>query len=328
LDERTFVSGSRETWERLASAVAEARHAGVKRMSAPELRRMHEDYRQAAADLAYAQTHFPGSETVAFLNRLVGQAHGELYGAAPRRFSALWRFLAAGFPSLVRKNWRPIGLATAVLLGAVALGFLLASVNYPLARLFLPPTYRNVAGDPTESGQRPDDLVAMIAPVLSAGITVNNVQVALLSFAGGITFGVLTLWAMFQNGMLLGVLAGVFAKAGQSLPFWALIVPHGAIEIPAIAIAGGAGLMLGKALLVPGDVSRVEALRRVSGEAVRILLGTVPLFIVAGFVEGFFTPRDYAPELKLAVGLTLAVALALYLGLAGRRVEKTARHAD
>jgi uncharacterized membrane protein SpoIIM required for sporulation len=324
LDERSFVSGSRRTWERLASSTAEARRGGVARMSVAELRQMHEDYRQATADLAYAQTHFPASETAVYLNRLVGQAHGELYGAAPRRISALWRFLAAGFPRLVRRNIRPIALASAILFGAVALGFLLANVDYPLARLFLPQMYREVAGDPVEQGQRQRDLVASFAPVLSAGITVNNVQVALLSFAGGITFGVLTVYAMFQNGMLLGVLAGVFAKAGQSLPFWALIVPHGAIELPAIAIAGGAGLMLGRALLLPGDLPRLQALRAVSGEAVRILLGTVPLFIVAGFVEGFFTPRSYPPELKLAVGLALGLALALYLTLAGRRGDRAA----
>ena len=129
-----------------------ARATASPALGAERLKRMHEDYRQAAADLAYAQTHFPASEAAAYLNRLVGQAHGELYGATPRRLATMWRFLAYGYPRLVRRNARPILLATAVLLGAVALGFLLAHVDYPLARLFLPAAYRDVAGDPIAAG--------------------------------------------------------------------------------------------------------------------------------------------------------------------------------
>jgi uncharacterized membrane protein SpoIIM required for sporulation len=321
VDERSFVGGSRETWERLAASTEAARTQGVASLGVEQLKRMHEDYRQAAADLAYAQTHFPASEAATYLNRLVGRAHGELYGATPRRMATMWRFMARGYPRLVRKNWRPIALAAAVLFGAVALGFLLANVNYPLARLFLPAQYREVAGDPVAGAKAADNALGMIAPLLSAGITINNVQVAIMAFAGGVTFGVMTLWSMFQNGMLLGVLAGVFAKAGNSLPFWSMIVPHGALELPAIALAGGGGLMLARALLLPGDLPRLEALRRVAGEAARVLLGTVPLFIVAGLIEGFITPHSYPPALKLALGALAFATLAAYLTLAGRGEE-------
>ncbi len=322
MDERSFVAGSRSTWERLAASTQAARAGGVAALGAERLKQMHEDYRQAASDLAYAQTHFPSSEVTVYLNRLIGQAHGELYGATPRRFATMWRFLARGYPRLVRKNRRPILLAAGVLFGAVALGYLLAHVDYPLARMFLPAQYRDIAGDPVEGGQKVGDLLAPLAPLLSAGITINNVQVAIVAFAGGISFGVLTVWAMFQNGMLLGVLAGVFAKAGQALPFWSMIVPHGSLELPAIALAGGGGLMLARALLLPGDLPRLEALRRASGEAVRVLLGTVPLFVVAGTVEGFVTPRSYAAGLKIALGALLFLVLAAYLLLAGRGEEK------
>lgn len=322
MDERTFVSGSRTTWERLAVSVGAARAEGVANLGVERLRQMHEDYRQAAADLAYAQTHFPRTETAVYLNRLVGEAHGELYGAAPRRLAAMWTFFTAGFPRLVRRNWRPIALSAGILFGAVALGYLLSFADYPLARLFLPQMYRDAAGDPTEqSAKQASGILAALAPILSAYITVNNLQVALMAFAGGMTFGVLTVYAMFQNGMLLGVLAGVFTKAGQALPFWTLIVPHGALELPAIALAGGAGLMLGRALLFPADLPRIEALRQVSGDAVRIVLGTIPLFVVAGLVEGFVTPRAYPAVLKLGLGALLFAALAAYLLLAGRGGE-------
>jgi hypothetical protein len=151
VDERAFVAGSRSTWERLASSVEDARARGVASLGAERLKRMHEDYRQAAADLAYAQTHFPDSQAADYLNRLVGQAHAELYGATPRRGAALWAFLARGYPRLLRRRWRPLALASAILFGSIALGYLLAHVDYPLARLFLPAAYRDIAGDPVNT---------------------------------------------------------------------------------------------------------------------------------------------------------------------------------
>lgn len=323
MDERTFVAGSRAAWERLATSAEDARSQGVADLGVERLKQMHEDYRQAAADLAYAQTHFPASDVTVYLNGLVGRAHGELYGATPRRMATMWRFMARGYPRLVRKNWRPIALAAAILFGATALGFLLANVDYPLARLFLPAQYRDVVGDPVTTNKTTDSALGFIAPLLSAGITINNIQVAILAFAGGVSLGLMTVWAMFQNGMLLGVLAGVFAKAGNSLPFWSMIVPHGALELPAIALAGGGGLMLARALLMPGDLPRLEALRRVAGEAARVLLGSVPLFIAAGLIEGFITPRSYAPALKLGLGALAFLALAAYLTLAGRGDESS-----
>ena len=116
MEEREFVAGSRVAWQRLAAAVTEARSAGVARLGAARLRQMHEDYRSAAADLAYAQTHYGGGDTEAYLNRLVGQAHGEVYGAAPRRLAAVWRFLAVEYPRLLRRLWKPIALSAAELL--------------------------------------------------------------------------------------------------------------------------------------------------------------------------------------------------------------------
>jgi uncharacterized membrane protein SpoIIM required for sporulation len=320
VDEREFVEGSKESWERLAAEVSEARRRGVTRLGAPVLHQMHDDYRRTAADLAYAQTHFPGSDTEKRLNALVGQAHGELYGSSPRRLAALWRFFARDYPIMLRRNWRPIALSAGLLLGATALGYVLAYTDYALARLMLPDQFRDSA-DSFAKTKDSNALTGMLAPVLSAYIAVNNVQVAVMAFAGGMTFGALTVWAMLQNGAMLGVLASQFAQAKLALDFWALIVPHGAVEIPAIIIAGGAGLVLARALVFPGDLPRMTSLRQSSGEAVRLVLGTIPLFAIAAIVEGFFTPRPFDPALKLAVGAVLAVALAAYVLLPGRSEE-------
>lgn len=317
MEEREFVSGSKEAWERLAGALTDARGRGVAALGPARLKRMHEDYRRAAADLAYAQTHYPASPTVAYLNGLVGRAHGEIYSSTPRRLAAVWRFLALDYPRLVRANAGPMLLSAGLLGGAVALGYLLVFANYPLARLFLPADFREGIGDAVQRGADLSDMLA-IAPMMSALITVNNVQVSLMAFAGGMTFGGLTVYALLMNGLLLGALAAVFQQGGASLQFWSLIVPHGALELPAIALAGGSGLMLARALVRPGDLPRSASLRAAAPEATRAVLGVVPLLVVAGMIEGFLTPSGLDPALKIAIGGVVGLAFVAYIGLAGR----------
>jgi uncharacterized membrane protein SpoIIM required for sporulation len=319
MDEREFVAGSRAAWERLATAVAEARATGVTRLGAARLKQMHEDYRHAAADLAYAQTHFAGSDSASYLNRLVGQAHGEIYGSAPRRAAAVWRFLSADYPRLLRASWHQIALAALLLGGAGVFGFVVSHTDYPLARLLLPEQFRGGVGDDFQRTKSANAGLGALSPAFAAYIGVNNVWVAQLAFSGGMTAGALTVYALLTNGALIGVLAGVFAQADLSLDFWALIVPHGALELPAIVIAGGAGLRLAGAIVLPGDLPRMTALKAAAPDAVRLVLGTVPMFAVAAIIEGFFTPRGFDPLLKLAVGALMALLLALYWGLAGRQ---------
>jgi uncharacterized membrane protein SpoIIM required for sporulation len=321
VEEREFVAGSRPVWERLAAAVQDARAGGIGRLGALSIKQMHEDYRHAAADLAYAQTHFAGGESVAYLNRLVAFAHGELYGAPPKRLSVIWRFLAAGYPRLIRSNWKALAVATGIFIAAVALGFLLVYVDYPVARLLLPPAYRDTVGDSMARGENGNEAMTAVAPLLSAYITANNIQVSLLAFAGGVLFGVLTAYALVMNGLLLGVLAGAFTKAGGAVAFWSLIVPHGAIELPAIMLAGAAGLLLARALWFPGDLPRLAALRAASGDAVRLVLGVIPLLVIAGLIEGFLTPRDIDPMLKLAFGGLAFFLLAVYVVVPGRTAK-------
>jgi uncharacterized membrane protein SpoIIM required for sporulation len=318
MDEQAFIDGSAEIWRRLAESVERARAQGVTNLDAASIRRLHEDYRRTAADLAYAQTHYPGSRTFDYLNALVGQAHAELYGSSPRSVGAIWSFLAVGYPRLVRTHWREVALSAVLLFGAVALGFLLAHVNYPLARLFVPEALRDGVGDTLEQGGQVADLAGSFAPVLSAAITANNIQVSLLAFAGGMTFGVLTVYALVQNGLLLGVLAAVFSRAGESLYFWSLIIPHGSLELPAIVLAGASGLVLARALVSPGDLPRMVALRAASPAAVRIVLGAIPLLVIAGLIEGFLTPAPIDPLLKLAFGVLAGLLLVAYILLPGR----------
>jgi len=319
VDEQTFVETSKETWDRLGTSVEEARRKGVTRLGAPALRQLYEDYRHTAADLAYAQTHFPGSRIEHHLNQLVGQAHAELYGSSPRRVHGFFHFIAIGYPVLVRKYWRPALLSAVLLFGAIAAGYLLVYINYPLARLFLPEQFRDGLGDTIAQGADARAAMAAFAPAISAGITANNVMVALQAFAGGMTFGVLTVYALVMNGLLLGALAGVFAQGGETLAFWSLIIPHGSLELPAIVLAGAGGLVLAGALISPGDLPRRTALKEVAPDAMKLVLGAIPLLIIAGIIESFLTPTDLDPALKLIFGVLATILMLAYIVLPGRR---------
>lgn len=320
MNEQEFVGGSQATWRRLGSAVEHASHHGVASLGAHDLKRMHEDYRTSASDLAYAQTHFPGSAATAHLNSLVARAHAELYGAPPRRIAALWRFLSAGYPRLVRTHWRPVLASSALLVLATVVGFSTSYANPQVARMMLPAQMRDYV---PEAGRAEAELVGIEqAPAMSSAITVNNVRVSFMAFAGGMTFGVLTVYALLMNGAMLGVLAGVSQQSGTGLEFWTLIVPHGALELPAIALAGASGLLLARALVFPGDLPRRAALRLVTDDALKLVMGAVPLLVIAGLIEAFITPQAFATELKLAIGVAAAVGLAAYIALPGRRTDR------
>ncbi|MCL4079393.1 stage II sporulation protein M [Coriobacteriia bacterium Es71-Z0120] len=321
MEEREFVEGSRAAWQRLAELTERAHVRGVDALDAATLKRMHEDYRRAAADLAYAQTHFAGSQSERALNALVSQAHGVLYGRSQGRLSQAVRFMAVGYPRLVREHWRTVALSALLLFGSGVLGAIIAAVDPALARTLLPQMLRDVLGEKEWSA--PSDGFATMAPLVSAAITTNNIQVSLYAFAGGITFGALTAYALVQNGLMLGILTGAIGTGRHALEFWSLIVPHGALELPAIVLAGASGLTLARALVAPGDLPRADALRAASQPAVLLVLGAVPLLLVAGAIEGFLTPARLDPAAKVAFGGAMAFLLGVYVLLPGR--ERRAR---
>jgi uncharacterized membrane protein SpoIIM required for sporulation len=160
------------------------------------------------------------------------------------------------------------------------------------------------------------------APLMSASIMTNNIQVAFLAFAGGITFGLLTVYVLIYNGIIVGAIAALFWHYDKTYEFWAYIVPHGMIELTAIFIAGGAGLLMGYRLFVPGPYSRAYQLKENAKRSVQLLLGTIPLFIIAGVIEGFITPAAISFEAKYFVAALTVVGLLLYIGIAKMKLQK------
>jgi uncharacterized membrane protein SpoIIM required for sporulation len=162
------------------------------------------------------------------------------------------------------------------------------------------------------------DSVVTIKPLASSAIMTNNLTVAFTAFAMGITAGLGTIWMMIVNGLLIGVIGAATWRAGMALQLWSFVAPHGVLELPAIFIAGGAGLEIARGLLFPGLLSRRDSLARAGGRATQLLLGTIPLLVIAGVIEGFFSPSGAPVAMKFVLATVLFLALLSYLFLPGR----------
>jgi uncharacterized membrane protein SpoIIM required for sporulation len=142
----------------------------------------------------------------------------------------------------------------------------------------------------------------------------NNISVTILAFAGGMTAGIFTTFLLWTNGLSIGAIATLVGKYHLAYPFWAFVLPHGALELPAIFIAGGAGLLLAKAIVFPGQYRRRDQLKLLGGKAIQLMFGVVPMLFMAGIIEGFFSPSPVVPSsLKYLVGTVLFSLLVIYL---------------
>jgi len=162
-----------------------------------------------------------------------------------------------------------------------------------------------------------DELLSAKAPFSSA-IMSNNIMVCFMAFASGITGGLWTLQILFQNGLMLGVIAVICAQHHMSLSLWSFIASHGALELPSIMFAGAAGLRLGAGILFPGPLKWKDSVAKGGVEAVQLVSGTIPLLIIAGSFEAFLSPTHINPAIKFVVGATLFTGLCLWLTLGGR----------
>jgi uncharacterized membrane protein SpoIIM required for sporulation len=152
-----------------------------------------------------------------------------------------------------------------------------------------------------------------IKPLASSAIMTNNMSVAFTTFALGITAGLGTIYMMIFNGLLIGVIGVACWLSGMSLQFWSFVAPHGVLELPAIFIAGGAGFRIAQGLLFPGLLPRRDSLARAGAEAVQLVVGTIPILIVAGVIEAFVSPTSLPIPLKFSLAAALFVLLGTYL---------------
>jgi len=152
-------------------------------------------------------------------------------------------------------------------------------------------------------------------------IITNNIKAAAFAFAGGMSLGVVTLWVILNNGLMVGGMGALFASKGFGTDFWATIAPHGVIELSSIQIAGAAGLLLAQAIIAPGRLRRIDALKVNARRAGVLMTGVVGMLLIAGTIEGFVTPQRSSEAFRFGVGALTAVLLVAYFALCGRDVK-------
>ena len=266
-------------------------------------------YRQIAADLSVLRQDATARTYTAHVNQLLARAHHIIYSGRKTNLLTIFLFLRDRYPVIFQ---RQIGYVLASVIVSVAWGLLgaaLTSARPEFMRHFVGPQMIATM----ERHQMWTESIVGVEPKASSMIMTNNLSVCFITFAGGIVFGLGTFFALFQNGMMLGVIGAACHQYGMSLALWSFVAPHGSLELPAILIAGGAGFRLGHAMLFPGALRWKESIARGGIEATQLVSGIIPMLVIAGCLEGFFSPSKAPVWLKFTVGGLLFTLLLLWL---------------
>jgi uncharacterized membrane protein SpoIIM required for sporulation len=313
MDPTTFIHEREGRWRRLEVLLRKIEERGFSSLSLNEVKEFGTLYRMVSSDLVQAKTHLADPSTLDYINTLLLRSYSQLYG--PRRFDLkrIWNFFSNEFPALFQKTLPLTLLSAAIFMGAFAMSFIACSFDNDAPMYFMPDQLSSLE-ECLKDCKRERSFHLGLAPAISSFIMTNNIRVTFLAFGGGILFGIGTSLILLYNGIFIGAVSSVFFRTGKGVEFLAFVLPHGVLELPSIFIAGGGGLLLGKALLLPGNLSRRDALIVNGGIGIRLIIGIIPILIIAGLIEGFFSPIDVIPAYaKFTFSLFPAVSLLLYL---------------
>jgi len=303
MKQRTFESSHQQQWEILEDCLDNFDKRNLAQF--PQL------YRQVCQHLALAQDRHYSPHLVKRLNRLVLSGHQRLYQTQTRLTAKIIHFIRVDFPQRVRQESRLVGLSSLLFFGSLLLMFLSVQIKPELVYSLM-------------DAEQVVEMEAMYQPntvdrdaesdFLMFGFYIrNNISIGFQTFASGILFGVGTLFFLIFNGLYIGCVAGHLTQIGYSVPFYSFVAGHSALELIAIVLAGAAGLKLGLALIAPGRLSRLQALRQGAGQSIKIIYGVIIMLLLAAFLEAFWSSNAaIAPEIKYTIGVFLWITLIAY----------------
>jgi uncharacterized membrane protein SpoIIM required for sporulation len=306
---KAWFQSREEKWQRLDTL-------SRRPVSGDELREMSLLYLETINDLARAQSQPEARHLEPYLNSLVQRCHHLMHERPPTRFSDIRRFFTTDFPQCFRRNWLYIALAFAMFLLGTVLALLTIHFHPEAESYFMPPAVI----DALDQGKLWTD-AQKANPSQSSLLMTNNIRVAINAFALGVFFGIGTLVLMLYNGLFAfgGPLAVCMAH-GMGKRLLTFVAAHGVIELTTIFIAGGAGMMIGFALLFPGMVPRWQAMKDRGREALILITGCIPLLVIAGLIEGLVSLNArVGMQPRLLVAAASAIGLFIYLGFFGRK---------
>lgn len=302
----------RETnWRRLDSLLNKLEKKGLKSLGSVEIRELASLYRSVAADLARSRTYRLGITLTQSLQSLTTRSYAQIYqGSRRREWQAVIEFYLWEFPLVLQQTFIYILLASGLFLFGAVVAWWYAWQDPSFIPLIVPETLISQVRDHHQLWM---GSIVGTEPLASSSIMINNLSISFGAVAGGITTGIYTAYLMLYNGLLIGAIGALVGQNNLAYPFWAFVLPHGSLELPAIFLAGAAGFLLAKAILLPGKYRRLDAIKVYGVLAVQLVFGIVPMLIIAGTIEGFFSPNPQIPDpIKYLTGIGLFILLVMY----------------
>lgn len=311
-----FLDQHKDNWKRLEDLL-EMQGGGLRGLSRMEVREFGELYRRAAADLAIARAETRDPKLINYLNSLVIRAHGRIYRADSDGVSIIGKFFADELPRTFRANWRYMAVAFGIYFGFAIFGFIATWVDTDFTHFVMLSGITSEITAGNEWWLRLNEANQIGA----THILSNNILVTMRVFAMGAFLGIGAFYDLAFEGARLGSVFGACYKLnppfGNSLATF--VVGHGVVELSTIFFCGGAGMMIGYSIINPGDLTRIQALKKKGMEAAKIVIGCALFLVVAGIIEGFLSPSGLPPAVKIATGIGTGLAMYSYLIFAGNK---------
>ena len=300
MNKRDFVKRRRSDWARFGRMVERLETKSFRKLNGGSAREFSRMFRELAHDLALVRSRGWGEGLETYLNDLAARGHNVFYHAPPGRMVRFLQFLSTGYPRLFRKNIAYFWTAAAFLFLPLAIAWIVVQQNPELAhRVMEPAQLEGIEAMYNRDFSNPEDLVFAERQATMGGFYVyHNVGIALRAFGAGVLFGLVTMYVLLSNGITIGTIAGFLVSQGHGETFLSFVISHGAFELTAIAVAGGAGLILGNAIIHHGQRTRMENLLVRGKEAVQIAGGAVVMLLIAALIEAFWSPAAIPVLLK------------------------------
>lgn len=309
MKEFNFIRSNIDKWQKAEIVIGDAASQSPDRLA--------EVYTDLTADLAFAQTHYPDSRITIYLNKLCSALHNSIYRNKREKWSRLITFWTHEVPLVMYEERKLLLVSFLIFLVSIFIGVLSQSLDDNFCRIILGDYYVDMTLDNIANGKPMAVYDGGNEMQMFLGITLNNVKVSFFEFISGIFTSIATGFLIFQNSVMLGCFETFFAQHGLLYESFLAIFLHGTLEISAIIIAGAAGLAMGNGWLFPGTYSRIVAFRRGAKRGMKIIVGTVPVFITAGFIEGFVTRHTEIPNVirLLVILLSLTFVIGYFIVL-------------